>query len=243
MSKISTFSLPAGATCPKASLCLSTVKERKDGTRYLVDGKACEFRCFAASQEVMYTETYKARKHNLQTLKGARNKLRVLDNAVNGVDRDSLKFGKGNAKLDKNAKAKGLLKSKYKKIVRIHVSGDFFNKSYFDAWVDTARKNPDMLFYAYTKSVQFWIDHLPKTKASKPVSGIPGVPNLVLTASKGGKDDALIAKHNLRFAEVFQTETEARKAGLKVDQDDSLAMTPGKSFALVVHGVQPAKKK
>lgn len=36
--------------------------------------------------------------------------------------------------------------------VRIHESGDFYNQQYFNKWVAIASKNPDLKFYAYTKS-------------------------------------------------------------------------------------------
>jgi hypothetical protein len=43
--------------------------------------------------------------------------------------------------------------------IRIHVAGDFFSQAYFDAWLMVARSRPDIAFYAYTKSIPFWIHH------------------------------------------------------------------------------------
>jgi len=37
--------------------------------------------------------------------------------------------------------------------VRVHESGDFYSKDYFDKWVLIAKANPDLIFYAYTKVV------------------------------------------------------------------------------------------
>jgi hypothetical protein len=63
--------------------------------------------------------------------------------------------------------------------------------------------------------------------------------NFVLTASVGGKFDDLIDKHDLRSARVVFSEAEAESLGLAIDHDDSLAMTHGPSFALLLHGSQP----
>jgi hypothetical protein len=114
-------------------------------------------------------------------------------------------------------------------VVRIHVSGDFYSQTYFDAWLEVARRRPDTLFYAYTKSLPYWVrrkDELPN--------------NLVLTASYGGTHDHLIEKHNLRYAKVVLSEAEAAPLGLELDHDDSHAMKQGPSFALLIHGSQPA---
>jgi hypothetical protein len=37
---------------------------------------------------------------------------------------------------------------------------DPFKQSYFDAWLEIARLNPDILFWAFTKSAQFWIKRI-----------------------------------------------------------------------------------
>jgi hypothetical protein len=114
-------------------------------------------------------------------------------------------------------------------IVRIHVSGDFFSADYLGAWIDVAAARPGVLFYAYTKSLRHWIllrDSIPA--------------NLILTASYGGKDDDLIARHNLRSARVVFSSQEAADMALPIDHDDSHAMSAdGESFAILLHGVQP----
>ena len=112
-------------------------------------------------------------------------------------------------------------------ICRIHVSGDFFSPSYFFAWIEIARKYKYILFYAYTKSLPY----LEKYKEMIP-------PNFVITASYGGKHDELIRKHRLRFARVVFSKGQA--GHLPIDHDDSHATTRGRSFALLLHGVQPA---
>ena len=44
------------------------------------------------------------------------------------------------------------LKGKKNFAVRIHESGDFFSQAYIDLWNDVVKSNPDVLFYAYTKT-------------------------------------------------------------------------------------------
>lgn len=114
-----------------------------------------------------------------------------------------------------------------KKIIRIHVSGDFFNQKYFDAWIIVAKRNPGLLFYAYTKSLQFWVNRL---------NDIPD--NLKLTASVGGKQDHLITQYNLKYNLVVGSVKEAQEKGLSIDHDDSHAYAQEKSFAILIHGTQ-----
>ena len=113
--------------------------------------------------------------------------------------------------------------------IRVHVSGDFFSEKYFLGWVNTAMNNPATTFYGYTKATPFLVEYkkyLPK--------------NFRFTASKGGTCDNLIAKHKLRSAEVVFSVNEATEKGLEIDHDDSHAITADKSFALLLHGTQPA---
>ena len=114
-------------------------------------------------------------------------------------------------------------------VVRIHGGGDFFNQDYFDAWCDVAARVPDARFYAYTKSLPLWV---------RRKDAIP--PNLRLTASRGGRYDALIDDHELRSATVVFSPEEAAALSLEVDKDDSHARGDGGSFALMLHGVQPS---
>lgn len=113
--------------------------------------------------------------------------------------------------------------------IRIHVAGDFKLLSYFDAWLEVAARRPGLRFYAYTKSLPLWVKRLGQ---------IP--PNLLLTASRGGRADCLIDEHGFREARVVFSEAEAQALGLEIDHDDSHAALPGPSFALLIHGIQPA---
>jgi len=60
----------------------------------------------------------------------------------------------------------------------------------------------------------------------------------------GGRYDALIHKHRLRYARVVFSEAEAEAEGLEIDHDDSLAADPYHGpFALLLHGTQPPKSE
>jgi len=114
-------------------------------------------------------------------------------------------------------------------MVRTHVSGDYFNENYFLAWLNVAYNNPLVTFYGYTKATPFL------AKYRKYIS-----PNFRFTASKGGTCDNLIVKHRMKYAEVVFSTEEARRKGLDIDHDDSKAFGEHGSFALLIHGSQPA---
>lgn len=107
------------------------------------------------------------------------------------------------------------------KAVRIHAAGDFFNQAYFDMWLEIASENPEIEFWAYTKSINYWINRLDQ---------IPK--NLTLTASYGGRQDELIEKYNLKSVKVYQSK-ELVPPGIGIDQNDDLARTPNINFALL----------
>ena len=206
--KIYSLDLLSGYSCPYAEKCLSKAVVQPSGKRKIKDGKKTEFRCFSASQEVQYTNVYNSRKHNFDLLRNLH-----FEDMVELI----------NGSLPKNTG-----------IVRIHVAGDFFSQQYLDAWYIVALRNPNTLFYAYTKSLRFWVGG---------VTEMPTLHNFVLTASYGGRDDHMIDEFNLRYAKVVFSEAEAAELGLEIDHDDSHAAKPSlrdKSFALLVHGTQPA---
>jgi len=117
----------------------------------------------------------------------------------------------------------------YFNICRVHIGGDFFSQAYFDAWLEVAKSNPNRKFYAYSKSLNFIVKRLAE---------IPS--NFYITASRGGRYDNLIAEYNLKCAEVVFTEQAAKDKGLEIDHNDTHALGD-KSFALLLHGQQPAK--
>lgn len=204
---IATFSLPSGYTCPFAEKCLSKAVKGK-----IKDGPKTEFRCFSASEEVTFPNVYRARQHNLAILRQCENDIISMVHILS------------------------LSLPKFFTHCRIHVSGDFFSHNYFLAWIKIATLYPHITFYAYTKSLSYWIAE--RTRNAPPYGISRKVNNLRLTASYGGKQDSLIAEHNLRSAKVVFSEQESM--GLPIDHDDSHAYGTGGNFALLLHGIQPA---
>ncbi len=215
------FSIPAGWACPGADQCLARAVEKgEDETgrmRWGVeDGPNVVYRCFSASEEARYPQLRVIRWHNWRLLQDARTSARMADLIIRSLPERRRVF---QLSIDGAA---------YDNVVRGHIAGDFYSQSYFDAWLSVCESRPGVLFYAYTKSLPFWV---------RRIGRIP--PNMVLTASEGGRWDSLIAQHGLRFARVVHSEADAEAAGLPVDHDDSHAMRRGPSFALIIHGPQP----
>ena len=118
------------------------------------------------------------------------------------------------------------------KSVRIHDSGDFFSEQYFLLWLDIAKENPHVFFYAYTKEVAMVKKHeLPE--------------NFVIIFSMGGTQDHLVDKEKDRHADVFPSIEALEEAGYS-DQEasDLLAATlPTTKIGIVVNNIPHLKKK
>ena len=199
------FNLPAGKTCPGADTCRSMALATPNG-RKIVDFKTTTFRCFAASSEVQYDAVFNNR---------AENWMEVKSHLHNGNLAQYI-----NDEMHKN------LKKKHTR-VRIHESGDFFSQEYLMAWLLVAKSNPNLKFYCYSKSLEFFIGLT-----------LPG--NFYLTASYGGKYDSLINIGAFpRYAKVVHSVEDADTLGLPVDVDERHCFTPG-PFAILLHGTQPA---
>ena len=198
------FNLPSGYSCPGAMDCLSKA-DRITGK--ITDAKHTLFRCFSASDEARSPQARSQRWHNfdlLRKLKNVNDMARLINQSLPSVNID---------------------------VLRIHVSGDFYSLSYFVAWIQVAKNNRNIRFYAYSKSINFWVHCIDQ--------GISIPSNLILNASRGGRYDALIDQYRLKSAEVIFSPEQAEQRGLQIDHNDSLAMTPGPSFALLLHGTQP----
>jgi len=118
------------------------------------------------------------------------------------------------------------------KSVRIHDAGDFFSEDYFKLWVEIAKENPTVFFYAYTKEVAMVKRHV-----------LPD--NLVIIFSMGGKQDHLVDKEKDRHADVFPTLEALEEAGY-TDQEhsDLLAATlPTNKIGIVVNNIPHLKKR
>ena len=195
---IYTFSLPSGYTCPFAKDCLAKVNRL---TGKLTDGPHTQFRCFSASQEALFPSVRKSRWDNFEKVKNAIKNNTLVDLILNSIPKKAT-------------------------IIRVHVAGDYYNQVYFNAWMEVAKRLPSVTFYAYTKSIGYWINQL---------GNIPS--NFKLNASYGGKQDNLIEQYNLKYAKVVFSVEQA--GNLKIDHDDTSAYMRDESFCLLIHNTQP----
>jgi len=210
--KIYSLDLLSGYTCPGAKDCHSKVVVDKSGKRSIKDGRHTQFRCFSASQEVLFPGVYKHRYENWQAIKACQGAEQVCNLILTTLPPKC-------------------------KVLRYHVGGDFFKRTYFEGAYHAAKKRPDVIFYAYTKSLHF-LATLPynRTDLSRGVL----LPNFLVTGSRGGKYDNLLDALQLRTATVvFSREA----TELPIDHDDSHAATAGGDFALLLHGTQPKGSK
>lgn len=196
---IYSFNLPSGYTCPFALDCM-TKADRVSGK--ITDGKHTKYRCFSATDEARSPTARKSRWHNFDALRKL-NRDEMVQVINNSIPDDM-------------------------EVCRIHVSGDFFNQNYFDAWLQVCKLNQSIIFYAYIKSIPYWVNRLDE---------IPS--NLELNASRGSRVDDLIDTHKLKTAEVVFSIGEAEKKNLEIDHTEYYAMNPYGNFALLIHGVQP----
>ena len=201
------YDLPSGWSCSFAGTCKSKA-DRNTGK--VTDGKNIDFRCYATSQESIYKNLRNKRWRNYDKLR----KLKSVDDMFNLLD-ESFK------QLPRSVDC-----------IRIHTSGDFFSERYFLSWVKLATKYSNVLFYAYTKSIPYWVNNLDK---------IPD--NMVLTASYGSTRDDLIREYNLSNVKVFKSIEDIDKANLPLDTNETNAINGTKEFALLIHGTQPKKEK
>lgn len=202
-----TFDIPASWTCPFAKDCGDKVDPL---TGKMIFNKKAKFRCFAATSELISSAARRKRWHNFNLLKELKSSAKMADLIIASINADK--------------------KTAIAPLVRIHTSGDFFNQTYFNAWLLVAKAMPEKTFYAYTKSLKFWVAQL---------NNIPE--NLHLTASYGGKNDNLIEQFNLKSVVIVFSNEEAKEKGLEIDHDDSHAYSPLiKKFALLIHGTQKA---
>jgi hypothetical protein len=195
------WSIPSGTTCPGAEQCLAKV-DRDTGK--MIDGPKQTFRCYAAVGE-RYPSVRKRYWCNFDAVRGK------SADEVAAVLSDFL---------PKNAKR-----------VRVHTAGDFFSEEYFKGWMQFASEKQGVQFWAFTKSLPFWIRN---------VDLVPQ--NMELQASYGGKWDDMIEGHGLKYAKVVWSQEEAESLGLEIDTDDKLAAFRGPSFALLENFTKQKKR-
>lgn len=122
--------------------------------------------------------------------------------------------------------------------VRIHDAGDFFDDQYLRDWLEVAAATPDVVFYAYTKSVTIY-------RAAEALELVPA--NFVIIFSMGGRQDELVDKTESadRHDDVFSTQEALEMAGY-TDQEQSdlmAALLPTTRIGIVANGIPHFKKK
>lgn len=84
--------------------------------------------------------------------------------------------------------------------VRVHDSGDYYSKAYLNKWLTIAKLNPNVNFYSYTNSIQFFKEiELPD--------------NFDIIFSDSGKQKHLIDTTIDRHTKIFDSENELLTAG------------------------------
>lgn len=198
--RLYTVSLKAGYSCPGASLCFAKYDAK---AKTIIDGKDAQFRCFAASLEGVFKGFETNNAHNFALMRGAKSEQAMFETIVASI---------------RALKDPG--------IIRVHVSGDYFNEAYFRAWMRAAGEFPEINFYSYTKSIHI---------LNECVDSIPL--NFSITCSEGGKFDHLISDRFKTAKVVFSVEA-AAVLGMEIDHDDYHAAVGKESFALLLHGSQ-----
>lgn len=114
--------------------------------------------------------------------------------------------------------------------IRWHVSGDFYSRAYMLGMFRAFERMPERRAWFYTKSLPVLADLADR----KP-------PNVSVSASLGGKFDALAFEHGMRTASIV---LDPSATDLPIDHDDRHALEPntgqlgGTSFGLLIHGTQ-----
>ncbi len=111
--------------------------------------------------------------------------------------------------------------SKKVAVVRLHDSGDFFKKWYIEAWLKVIERNPEILFYCYTKSHPMF-------------AGMPIPPNFRITSSYGGIWDDKISGPS---ANILSTVDDRIRGGyVDGNESDMPAILGVHNIGLVYHG-------
>ena len=115
-------------------------------------------------------------------------------------------------------------------ILRLHDSGDFYSIAYLNKWIEIAKANKDVIFYAYTKSIPFF-------KRSKEMDTTFLLPkNLIIIFSEGSKKDILINITKDRHSRIFEDINSLLKAGyINASDNDLNAIKDNKKVGLLLH--------
>lgn len=111
--------------------------------------------------------------------------------------------------------------------IRVHDSGDFYSPAYFAKWMEIARLNPGVRFYAYTKSHSFI-----RNKFAIPE-------NFDLIYSLDSKNDELINQETERHSKIFYSMEEMSAAGYTdasyLDLNATKWFTGNNKIGLLIH--------
>lgn len=133
-------------------------------------GLECHKYCYAGKAEVQYPAVLPSRERNYEASKTSEFMGEVI----------------------------GLLERRQNKLVRIHESGDFYNKEYIMGWFHIANKLPGYTFYAYTKRTDLFSEEIIWIKPK----------NFILLYSVDGLDKVEeLPKGFDKIARVSSTET------------------------------------
>lgn len=176
-----------------------------DGTRISTCPSAgiCARLCYARSGTYMFSNVLAAHTRNLQMIIDDRDEWRRQMICELNEQRFTKRRAARVLPIEREEIADDWLRSwadSGAPAIRIHDSGDFFADWYLHLWLDIARANPRLLFYAYTKEITML----------RSVSVLPD--NFRWLASTGGTQDHLIDEHT-RHAEVFPTDDALTAAG------------------------------
>ena len=118
------------------------------------------------------------------------------------------------------------IKKKKAEAIRIHDSGDFYSREYLQKWITIANNNPNVNFYAYTKSLPYFKDvELPE--------------NMDVIFSVGGYKDNDINFSKDRHAQIFDNIEELENSGYinasKIDYFATKFYSNNKKVGLIYH--------
>jgi hypothetical protein len=174
-----------------------------DGGNTCPGASACRGVCYAKQGRYMMPNVRDARRHNLDYF---------------------LKYGPNEFFLMAKQDLMRLTKRTYN-VVRIHDSGDFFSQEYLDCWKSIASAFPNVIFYAYTKSLHLDIE-----------SGRPN--NLRIVQSLGGKFDKFV-NYSLPHARIFASDAARERVGyVDGNVNDLPAIEGATCIGLVYHGIR-----
>jgi hypothetical protein len=110
-------------------------------------------------------------------------------------------------------------------VVRIHAVGDYWSWGYMLKWVRIAQARPEIVFYGYTKSIE-WVRNL--------AAAIPE--NTRIAQSEGGLQDNRI-DYDKSHSRVFRSREALLAAGYKdSSESDVPAILGERKIGLVLHG-------